>query len=165
MSGDERHWDRHPSTARVLHPSSPLDRPLGLEAIQHIALGLAQVASPAAQPPARGEVRRERVLGTVAYDAWIVTIGPQTAIEPHDHDGSIGVVAVTSGRLIEFGIDGDGQRRSRLRHLVAGESTDFGITHRHSLANPDLTPTTTVQVFSPPLGTEGSASSTDPAGR
>ncbi len=92
------------------------------------------------------------MIATAAYDAWIVTVGPQTAIEPHDHDGSIGVIAVTDGHLIEFGLDDDAQRRSRLRHLISGDRTQIGITHRHSLANPDLVPATTVQVFSPPLG-------------
>jgi hypothetical protein len=141
------------ATARELHPSSDrADRPIGIDAIESIALGLAAVVGTPTEQPARGEVHRHRVIATAAYDAWIVTVGPQTAIEPHDHDGSIGVIAVTDGHLIEFGLDDDAQRRSRLRHLIGGDRTQIGITHRHSLANPDLVPATTVQVFSPPLG-------------
>lgn len=141
------------ATARELHPSQArADRPVGIEALEAIALGLAAVVGSPTHSPHRGEVHRHRVIATAAYDAWIVAVGPQTAIEPHDHDGSIGVIAVTDGRLLEFGSDDDGQRRSRLRHLVAGDRTTVGITHRHSLANPDVSPATTVQVFSPPLG-------------
>ena len=141
------------ATARSLHPSAKrLEHPLGIAALTDIAAGLASVVGPAVPPPAHGEVERSCVLSTATYDAWVVTLGPQAAIAPHDHDGSIGVIAVTSGHLIEFGLDGDGQRRSRLRHLEPGDTTDFGITHRHSLANPELAPATMVQVFSPPLG-------------
>ena len=141
------------ATGRELHPSSVrADRPIGLDAIESIALGLAAAIGPLDAPPARGQVHRHRILATDAYDAWVVALGPQAAIEPHDHDGSIGFIAVTDGHLIEFGLDGDGQRRSRLRHLVTGDCTVVGITHRHSLANPDDRYATTVQVFSPPLG-------------
>ena len=142
----------HLATARELHPCNGLGtRPIGLEAVRSIALGLAAAVG-SVDGVERGQVRRERVLATAAYDAWVVALGPQTAIEPHDHDGCIGVIAVTSGRLMEFGLDDDGQRRSRLRHLVAGDHTDVGITHRHALANPDQATAVTVQVFSPPLG-------------
>lgn len=142
-----------PATSRELHPSNQrADRPLGMAALEAIAAGLAQVITHEHEALRRGEVRRTCILSTPAYDAWVVSLGPQTAIEPHDHDGSSGVIVVTDGRLIEFGIDGDGQRRSRLRHLVGGDATDVGITHRHSISNPDVVGATTVQVFSPPLG-------------
>ena len=140
------------ATARELHPTRDRSLPIGIDTIESIALGLAAVIGTEAEPPAHGEVHRHRVIATASYDAWVVTVGPQTAIEPHDHDGSIGVIAVTDGRLIEFGLDDDAQRRSRLRHLVVGDITAVSITHRHSLANPDRVPATTVQVFSPPLG-------------
>ncbi|MFN8050701.1 MAG: hypothetical protein U0Q22_04655 [Acidimicrobiales bacterium] len=142
--------------ARALHPasSSRIDRPLSGEALEYIALGLAQVVGAADGTLRRGEVRRTKVLATAVYDAWVVELGPQTAIEPHDHEGSIGVVAVTYGRLVEFAVDDVGERRSRLRQLVVGDHTTFGATHRHSLVNPELRATTTVQVFSPPLGDE-----------
>lgn len=142
----------HLATARELHPChGSSDRPISMAAAEAIALGLATSLGDV-DDVAPGTTERRRVLATATYDAWVVALGPQTAIEPHDHDGSIGVIAVTQGRLIEFGLDGDGQRRSRLRHLVTGDHTTVGITHRHSLVNPDLGTAVTVQVFSPPLG-------------
>lgn len=139
------------ATARELHPSSGPDRPLGIHALEAIASGLAAVIG-SVPPPACGTVTRERIIATETYDAWIVGIGPHTAIEAHDHDGSIGVIAVTDGQLVEFGLDEGGRPRSRLRRLVSGDATKVGITHRHSLVNPTNHAATTVQVFSPPLG-------------
>jgi quercetin dioxygenase-like cupin family protein len=140
---------------RLLHPSaSPSDRPLSLTAMHDIAEGLARTFRGTQPPPGVGEVVRDRILGTAAYDAWIVSLGPRSVIEPHDHEGSIGVITVTAGRLIEFGLGEDGRRRSRLRQMVAGDTTEVGITQRHSLATTDTMAATMVQVFSPPLGSE-----------
>lgn len=141
------------ATARDLHPSSGTSaQPIGIHALEAIASGLAAVVTGEPTPPAPGEVRRHRVIATDAYDAWVVTIGAHTSIAAHDHDGCIGVIAVTDGRLVEFGVDEGGRPRARLRQLVAGDATKVGITQRHSLVNPGAAPATTVQVFSPPLG-------------
>ena len=150
-----------PATSRLLHPSAAgVDVPLSTDVLAAIAGGLAAVVDEGSAacegPVGPGQVRRRRVVATAGYDAWIVELGPRTRLEPHDHGGSIGVIGVTSGELVEFALDDDGTRRSRLRRLVAGDTTQFGITQRHSLVNTGATVAISVQVFSPPLSSAAS---------
>ena len=138
--------------SRQLHPSSlRRDEPLAIDALSAIASGLAAVPPAHTEAPARGEVRRTPLLATPAYDAWLVELGDRAVIDAHDHEGSIGVISVTEGHVVEFVLDAAGDRPTGFRRLGPGATTEMGITHRHALAA-SHGPATTVQVFSPPLG-------------
>lgn len=148
------------SPAAALHPSRGAEarrRPIGPDAIAAIARGLATTASTIEPSAERGEVIRVRVLATEAYDAWVVELGPHSSIEPHDHDGSIGLLVVAGGHLVDFGLDPSGRRRARLRHLAPGDEVSVGHLDRHALVNPHPGEAVMVQVFSPPLGPTNTA--------
>ena len=142
-----------PSTARLLHPSNDRGHaPVSIAVLHDIAAGLASTFPPPTGHLRRGEIRRHRLLGTAGYDAWLVEFGPHAAVEPHDHDGSIGVTCVIEGQLLELHADQSGQRRSSLRQIGTGDTIELGITHHHLLMNSTTQVTRAVQAFSPPLG-------------
>jgi len=143
------------TTARLLHPS--VDQrcaPISMQVLRDIADGLASSNPAPTGSLERGEVRRKRLLATTAYDAWLIELGPHAAIEPHDHEGSIGVTSVIEGNLVEFRAAEDGIIRSILRQAGPGETVEVGITHRHLLMNSMNVPVRAVQTFSPPLGSD-----------
>jgi hypothetical protein len=140
-------------TARLLHPSSERsDAPVSIEVLRDIAAGLASSFPAGTADLGRGEIRRHRLLATTGYDAWLVEFGPHAMIEPHDHEGSIGVTGVIEGRLVEFWADDHGSPRSRFQQVAAGDTIELGITHRHVLMNSTTQSARVVQAFSPPLG-------------
>jgi quercetin dioxygenase-like cupin family protein len=152
------------AAARALHPAGAARRsPLSTEVLADIATGLASVVDPGESiRPAAGrrragiqappdEVVRERLLATAGYDAWLVTWPPGAVLEEHDHDGSVGVVHVVSGTLVEEARGLEPDAAIERRQLPTGSCTAFGVDARHRLENVAGV-ALTVQVFSPPLG-------------
>jgi quercetin dioxygenase-like cupin family protein len=146
------------ATSRLLHPAGSASRQsIGTEALSDIASGLAAaVATGPAQIAHRwigpGDlVERRRLLSTAGYDAWLVRWAPGAVMEEHDHDGSVGVVHVVQGALVEYARDLDPASDPVRRELPAGATTAFGVDGRHRLANVGGT-TISVQVYSPPIG-------------
>ena len=140
-----------PDTARLLHPAARPVEPLDEAILRDIAAGLGSVADDVemARP---GLVERTRLLATEAYDAWLLVWGPGAVVESHDHDGSIGVLQVVDGHLLEIAADLEGRSRCGLRLLAPGDSSSFGVTDLHGLRNPTTTGAVAVAVYSPPLG-------------
>lgn len=147
------------SAARLVRPAERSPRVLDTEVLRHVAEGLARVvrAGPSVGPR---RITRVRLLATEGYDAWLMAWGPGSALDDHDHDGSVGIVHVVDGALVESVIDHAGL--SVPRRLGAGETTSFAATHRHALAAPGPGRTLSVHVHSPPLGpTPAATSDTD----
>jgi len=139
------HWRRAASVAA--HPSS---QSIDDGMLASIASGLAQVTVPwelrTGEVPA--ERRYERVLSTVAYDAWVIYWPAGIELDLHDHGGSSGAFSVVGGQLEEGSVvDG----RHQWRQLVAGETVAFGPDHVHAVANRTTRPATSLHVYSPPL--------------
>jgi len=138
-------WRRAASVAA--HPSNRL---VDEGMLSSIASGLAQVTLPwelrTGDVPA--ERRYERVLSTVAYDAWVTYWPAGIELDLHDHGGSSGAFSVVAGRLDEDSVV-DGQRHTV--QLAAGETVEFGPGHVHAVSNRTLGPATSVHVYSPPL--------------
>lgn len=141
------------SAARHLHPSSAAEGDsvvLDSDILTEIATGLA-AAIEHVDPAAPHSIQRIPLLATAGYDAWLMVWGPGAALESHDHDGSIGVVHVVEGELLETsgGLD---RQLTPLRRLGAGECTDFAAADQHALFNPGDGTVVSVGVYSPPLG-------------
>jgi quercetin dioxygenase-like cupin family protein len=138
------------SAARLLHPSRPASVVLDTDALTHIAKGLAEAIAEAPAAPA-GAIERIPLLSTEGYDAWLVVWGPGATLEAHDHDGSIGVMHVLSGTLLETAGDLDGSEVPPLRRLDAGSTSEFAAAHRHALCNEGDEVVVSIGVYSPPL--------------
>ena len=80
--------------------------------------------------------------------------GPGATLEAHDHDGSIGVVHVLEGWLLEATTDLDGSEEP-LRRLEAGSTSEFAAAHRHALSNGAESVSVSLGVYSPPLAGAG----------
>ncbi len=143
MSADRR------LAAMALHPASRAE-PLSDEALQAIAAGLGSVVDTHLAEPARS-VQRSRMLATAAYDVWLMTWGPSSAADPHDHAGSVGVVHVVTGELTEETTDVHGFDPTT-RHISAGVTTALSAIGRHTLSNRTERTAVSVHVYSPPLG-------------
>lgn len=142
------------SECHAMHPAGSTRRgPLDTAALADIAAGLAAVAEAQTHDavPGDGVVSRQRILSTSGYDAWLVQWGVGAVVDSHDHDGSVGVIHVVQGELVEDWLDPTGGDTIRTR-LPAGALTEFGVDLVHRLENLSAGVTTTVQVFSPPLG-------------
>ncbi len=145
------------STSRRLHPSQRPVGPLDTSILADIALGLAETVEPSG-PLEPWTLLRIPLLVTEAYDVWVMHWGPAAVAEAHDHDGSVGVIHVVSGQLLEATQDlsapADGLHRAvvPIDRLHAGDVGHVGATDTHLLYNPSSTTTTTVNVYSPPLG-------------
>lgn len=142
---------RPDEAARALHPAAAPTGPLDTSVLRDIAAGLAQVveAPEAAEP---WTLEATRLLATDAYDAWVMVWGPAALSESHDHDGSVGVVQVVQGNLLETSLGLADALPSPLRRLGPGEHVECAATEFHSLFNPTSGTTVTVNVYSPPLG-------------
>jgi len=145
------------STARALHPSAPRPRTLATSILEDIACGIAAGLVPGALDGRdaaleRGAVRRHLVLATDAYDAWVMVWGPHASTDAHDHDGSIGVVHVAQGRLVEVVSSIDPAEAGEVRELGPATTSATGAIGAHVLTNPDDGPVVAVSVYSPPLG-------------
>lgn len=137
--------------ARLLHPSSTTSTPLDTSVLCDIAAGLARVA-PSDQEAGPWELQPTRLLTTDAYDAWLMVWGPAALSAAHDHDGSVGVVQVVSGSLLETSLGIEASLPSPLRRLERGDLVECAAAEFHSLFNPTSGTTVTVNVYSPPLG-------------
>lgn len=141
--------------ARLLHPSRSPSTPLDTSVLCDIAGGLARVVE-SDQAAAPWELQSTRLLTTEAYDAWLMVWGPAALSAAHDHDGSVGVVQVVAGNLLETSLGIEASLPTPLRRLGPGDTVEFSATEFHSLFNPTSGTTVTVNVYSPPLG-DGSA--------
>lgn len=138
--------------ARALHPASNTrTAPLDTSVLRDIAAGLAHAVE-AGQHAEPWTTRATRLLTTEAYDAWLMVWGPAALSEAHDHDGSVGVVQVVAGSLLETSLGIEATVPTPLRRVEAGELLECPATEFHSLFNPTSGVTVTVNVYSPPLG-------------
>ena len=141
----------HLSRTSHLDPSPPL--PLG--DLVGIARDLVEQADTWSARVRHDPQRRsfERVAATAAYDAWVVGWAPGQGVAAHEHGGSVGVVRVAEGRLLETRFDSRGQPLSKL--VAEGDVTAIGSEVVHALGNIDDAPATSVHVYSPPLRSMG----------
>lgn len=144
--------------SRAMHPSAtgPISEslevtPLDTEVLDDIAAGLASVAQGNGERDPRS-VSTTLLLSTEAYDAYLMEWGPAAVSDTHDHDGSVGVVHVVSGALVESSQSLDPTLPASGRRLEAGDSTQIPAAQFHRLFNQTGATTVTVNVFSPPIG-------------
>ncbi len=119
--------------------------------LDDIAAGLASVAEPTG-PVQPWEVRTTLLLATAAYDAYLMEWGPAAMSDAHDHDGSVGVVHVVSGTLLESSQAIESPTPSPVRRLAQGDATQIPAAEFHRLFNRSNDAAVTVHVFSPPIG-------------
>lgn len=131
-------------------PARDLDPPIALPALVDIATGLAAAIEPPGSHATSAAPQRlsERILVTPAYEAWLLSWPPGTAIEPHDHGDSNGAFVVIRGELTELQWAG-GQRRART--LLEGEVSLVPVGAVHGVASGGSTTAHSVHVYSPPL--------------
>jgi hypothetical protein len=142
---DSGSWQR--AAQRALHPSV---RPVGEDVLSAIAAGLAAVTVPwelghGDEPSGR---RYERVLATPAYDAWVIHWPTGELLDLHDHGGSAGAFSVVSGELDEASFESGA---TVVRTFAHGQTSGFGASRVHAVANRGATVATSVHVYSPPL--------------
>lgn len=135
--------------------AASMDEPLDAEVLSDIAAGLAhavdQAGAAGAAAGARRAVLRERLLATDGYDAWLLAWPAGAETDMHDHNGSVGVMHVVVGELVEVHTRLEGGTRVRSHH-DAGSTSTTGVDQIHSLHNPGATASVSVHVYSPPLG-------------
>jgi uncharacterized RmlC-like cupin family protein len=152
----ERQW-RQRSAHPSIQPPPPRrqDRPTGalsFGALRAVVVGLSRVQQPLPvgdEEP--GQVRRQRVLGTAFYDAWLVTWPPGSNSGYHGHGDVRSVVQVIDGELVEIYSDDVNELAPLGRMLRHGDSTYAKPSYGHDLANRSEAEATTLHVFSPPL--------------
>jgi predicted metal-dependent enzyme (double-stranded beta helix superfamily) len=137
------------ASARLLHPSAPRLETLDSDVLTAIASGLGSVVGHEHELP--GVVRRERLLATAGYDAWLMVWGPRSVAESHDHAGSVSVVNVVAGALTESVSDIDGAGTLE-RTIIRGATATLPATGSHTLSNRGGRSAVSVHVYSPPLG-------------
>ncbi len=142
------------SAARLLHPAARPGPQLDAETLGHIAAGLADSVQGGPRTP-DGDVDRRLLLATEAYDVWLVAWGAGAAGPEHDHDGSLGVLQVVEGELIETVRPFDTAAPASRRRLVRGDRSCFDPTARHSIAAGVASGAVAVAVYSPPFGRDG----------
>ena len=99
-----------------------------------------------------GERAWLRISETPAYDVWLITWGPGSALGWHDHDGSAGAFSVLRGALEETYADTDTIAPVVTRTLGAGATVAVPATRVHAVENASGSEAVTVHVYSPPLG-------------
>lgn len=124
---------------------------LDTEILAEIVTGLANAVE---EVPlvSEGEVERVRLLSTEGYDAWLVVWGPGATRHSHDHGGSIGVMHVVAGELLETHAGLADEQMTPLRCLATGDTSEFPAGLRHALLNPGRGVAVTLSAFSPPIG-------------
>lgn len=142
---DGDNWKR--AAHRALHPTA---RAVGADVLAAIAAGLAAVTVP--WELGMGEVPTERrfhrVLATDAYEAWVICWPSGESLEMHDHGGSAGAFSIVSGELDEATIEAGVKV---VRTFAPGDTTAFGASRVHAVANRGDAVATSVHVYSPPL--------------
>ena len=143
LDGDN--WKR--AAQRALHPTA---RAVGADVLAAIAAGLAAVTVP--WELGMGEVPTERrfhrVLATDAYEAWVICWPSGESLDMHDHGGSAGAFSIVSGELDEATIEAGVKV---VRTFAPGDTTAFGASRVHAVANRGDAVATSVHVYSPPL--------------
>ena len=150
-ANDSDGWKR--AAQRALHPSG---RRVDADVLAAIAAGLATVTVP--WEIREGEVpterRYQRVLVTPEYEAWVICWPSGGTLDLHDHGGSSGAFSVVSGELDEATIQATtAGNNTVVRRYASGETSAFGSTRVHAIANRGTQPATSVHVYSPPLST------------
>jgi Cysteine dioxygenase type I len=139
---------------RLAHPAGrgrPA-RSLSLDALEVIAIGLAQSSPGIGQVWTQGTRRRyARLLGTALYDAWLIEWLPSSGLQLHDHGGSRGVVVVAAGHLVETYTDLRRRHPLRTQIVNGGQSLTMPPTRVHELSNPGPADALSINVYSPPL--------------
>jgi Cysteine dioxygenase type I len=164
--------DGSASGARWLHPASrPAGDTIPVEALADIVAGLARIdrsvpdlrhvewaspslvsPSPASPSLVRQSPRSLRLLGTSAYDVWLITWPAGTGMANHDHGPSCSALQVVSGSLVES-VPSAGGVPGWLRPLGQGCATMLEPGRSHELWNAAGGETTSVHAYSPPLDT------------
>ena len=99
-----------------------------------------------------------RLLGTDAYEAWLLGWAPGQHVGMHDHGGAAGAFFVLSGELREV----LPERRRSIVDLGAGATGLVSRGQLHDVGNVSESPALSIHVYSPPLAT---MTFYDPAGR
>jgi predicted metal-dependent enzyme (double-stranded beta helix superfamily) len=86
-------------------------------------------------------------------DIWLICWCESQETGFHDHAGSRGAVAVVDGELVETLLTADGPQPA-FRHR-AGDRFSFGATRIHDVQHTGALPSTSLHVYSPPLGPMG----------
>jgi Cysteine dioxygenase type I len=142
---DSDSWKR--AAQRALHPAA---RSIGADVLTAIAAGLAVVTVPweLAHDDVPTERRYQRVLSTPEYEAWVIYWPSGELLDLHDHGGSAGAFSVVSGELDEATVEAG---TTVVRRFARGESSEFGSSRVHAVANRGAAIATSVHVYSPPL--------------
>ena len=82
-------------------------------------------------------------------DVWVITWAKGNDTGFHDHDISLGAVAVLEGKIVEGRLTVGGPVRA-IRH-GAGQVFDFDASHIHRMCQDRDTPAVSVHAYSPPL--------------
>ena len=133
-------------------PPAARSAPLGRELLADIATGLAATEAlwrPHAHhdPECRQPVR---LVVCDLWEAWVVGWTPGQHVDAHDHGDSGGVLVVVEGDLAEVLPVGP---QRLLRTLQTGEVVDLPVGVVHDIVGLGPGPSTSVHVYSPPLGT------------
>ena len=88
------------------------------------------------------------MLATEAYEAWVIAWPSGESLEMHDHGGSAGAFSIVSGQLDEATIESGA---TVVRTFAPGDTTAFGASRVHAVANRGDAVATSVHVYSPPL--------------
>lgn len=117
-----------------------------------MAQGLASVVTTGGVALAPGQSRRyDKLLATGDYDVWLIAWAASGALELHDHGGSIGVVRVVEGRLVETYTDLVERHGLRSATIASGQSVALPATRVHEVWNPGPAPALSLHIYSPPL--------------
>ena len=128
------------------------DPRLSGEALATIAAELASGPAVADVSIATGQPREfVRLAATTSYDVWLIAWEPDSALEMHDHGGSVGAIYVVRGTLAESYRDRGSRGRSRRRQLHAGANVVVPARRIHAVRNPGQERALSVHVYSPPL--------------
>jgi mannose-6-phosphate isomerase-like protein (cupin superfamily) len=103
-------------------------------------------------PHARVDVGRRhhvRLLGTEAYEAWVLGWSPGQHVGMHDHGDAAGAYFVLSGELREA----LPHRRRAIVDLGAGSTGVVARGQLHDVGNVSERPALSIHVYSPPLST------------
>jgi predicted metal-dependent enzyme (double-stranded beta helix superfamily) len=118
-----------------------------------IASGLAETALFVPLDHCDATRRYTRMLSTSSYDAWVIWWSPSAELDLHDHGGSIGVVHVVEGELVEQHADLVTGGPLRSETVRVGHTARTASTTVHAVANLGPRDALSVHVYSPPLST------------
>jgi hypothetical protein len=90
---------------------------------------------------------------TPTLEAWLLTWPVTRGIALHDHGGSLAVVRVVDGELVEHASDLTTRAPLRRRRWTAGSELVLPTSHVHDVHNDAAAPATSIHVYSPPLTT------------